>query len=36
MRDEKLNYIQKHNGKNVTNNVVKVIKGGYCNYDFFN
>jgi hypothetical protein len=33
MRDEKLNYLQKNNpSKNIANNVVKVIKGGYCNY----
>jgi hypothetical protein len=35
MRDEKLNVLQKHNPKNITNNVVKVIKGGYCNYLFY-
>jgi hypothetical protein len=34
MRDEKINFLQKHNGKNPSHNVVKVIKGGFCNFLF--
>jgi hypothetical protein len=36
MRDERLNFFQKNTvSKSLSNNVVKVIKGGYCNYLFY-